>query len=129
MKFLLLLILQISLGNRFVEQFNEADKSFDTMTKEQIERAVTDSLLNDPLELRETSVGTFQQGFIAGANWRIESVWHKPTETPEDGKMVLCITKAGPFIGGPNNTGWEESVREFGITGWAYVDDLLPEEK
>lgn len=68
-------------------------------------------------------------GFIAGAKWRINSVWHPCTERPEDGKMVLAISRnQHPFIGGPNNAKWDDTIREFNITKWAYVEDLVPEE-
>lgn len=41
---------------------------------------------------------------------------------------MLAIADDGiPFIGGPDNSEWEEIARELGITAWAYVDDLVPD--
>lgn len=66
------------------------------------------------------------KGFIHGAEWRIRSVWHEVKDgLPEEGKMVLCETLCGVLIGGPGKiTG--DLVREIGIRGWAYVEDLMP---
>ena len=63
-----------------------------------------------------------------GAAWRINSVWHRTDEKPEDRRAVLATTDDGiPVIGGPDNSKWEEIARKLGITAWAYVDDLLPD--
>lgn len=116
------------------------------MTKEQIEKAATDSLLNDPLELRETSVGTFQQGFITGANWRIESVWHTVEEVPSRnlngnhyGELCLVITRDGNIdfaqacyedINGVYYFKTYSGLIELhNVKKWAYIKDLIPEEK
>ena len=53
------------------------------MTREQIEKAAKETLVNEPVEIQATKVGTFQRGFIAGSQWRINSVWHKPPENVE----------------------------------------------
>ena len=63
-----------------------------------------------------------------GAMWRINSVWHGADEKPENDRMVLGIDNGShPAICGPDNSGWEDTVRIFCITAWAYVDDLLPD--
>lgn len=134
MKFLLLLILQILLGNRFVEQFNEADKSFDSMTKEQIEQMARDysSLwAGTPIHVDDIlKKDYYEAGFEAGAEWRIESVWHQPEEIPEDEKMAICMNNNKVLIGWCRGVrGWRETVKELDIIRWVYVDDLLPEEE
>ena len=65
-------------------------------------------------------------GFMAGAEWQRNHVWHKPTEQPEESKLVLTLTSYGAFICGPNHEGWEGTVDHFKIITWAYVDDLKP---
>lgn len=66
--------------------------------------------------------------FIAGAAWRINSVWHRADERPEDNRAVLAIGEDDyPVIAGPNNEEWEGSAEHFGFTAWAYMDDLLPD--
>lgn len=71
-----------------------------------------------------------RQLFEKGAKWRIDSVWHKPEEKPEENKHAVCITGTGlPLICGPYHEHWEDTVSYIGITKWAYTDDLLPEEE
>ena len=67
-----------------------------------------------------------QKAFITGANWRINSVWHDITETPENNRVLLCITDHGYNIFGPNNSEFKEIVEYFHIKKWAYIDDLIP---
>lgn len=100
------------------------------MTQEQIENAATESLLKDPIELRETSVGTFQQGFILGAKWRIESVWHKPEEKPEESEAILTLNERNsPTLYQRGYLGdWSFIAKTYHIVRWAYINDLLPEE-
>ena len=59
------------------------------MTREQIEKAAKETLVNEPIELQATKVGAFQRGFVAGAQWRINSVWHDINEEPKEHKLVL----------------------------------------
>lgn len=59
--------------------------------------------------------------------WRINSVWHRTDEKPENDRMVLGIDNySHPAILGPDNSGWEETAKIFCVTEWAYLDDLLP---
>ena len=77
----------------------------------------------------ETSVEAnyFRDGFVEGAEWRINSVWHDASEKPQDLRMLVAINKDGfPLVCGPNNTDWEETVKVFKVAKWAYIDDLLP---
>lgn len=66
------------------------------------------------------------KAFKAGTEWQRNHVWHKPTEQPEESKLVLTLTSYGAFICGPNHEGWEGTVDHFKIITWAYVDDLKP---
>ena len=37
--------------------------------------------------------------FIAGAEWRINSIWHDASEKPKDNAMILIIDRFGfPFF-------------------------------
>lgn len=122
------------------------------MTREQIEKAAKETLVNEPIELQATKVGTFQRGFIAGAQWRINSVWHDmETEVPQvygeykdsNYPQIPCLVR------GDLSTGYGYGVRYWNVTEqcwddeecddyecdkdkieeWAYLDDLLPERK
>ena len=69
-----------------------------------------------------------KKAFIAGANWRINSVYHKASEEPESGKMALAICEGNnPVICGPYLYDWETTVEDFNIIKWAYVRDLIPD--
>ena len=76
--------------------------------------------------------GTYEyaNGFVIGAEWRINSVWHNASEIPEYGRTILAICKDGrTIICGPNNSDWGETVGIFWIDNWAYIDDLTPKEE
>ena len=102
------------------------------MTREQIEKAAKETLVNESVELQATKVGAFQRGFVAGAQWRINSVWHDNSIRPGENCDVLVETKRGiemdrydiDYNELDNGTDWEADVIR-----WAYVDDLLPERK
>lgn len=65
-------------------------------------------------------------GFVNGAEWRINSVWHDITEIPENNRELLCVTDHGCNVFGPNNTEFKEVVEYFHIKKWAYLEDLVP---
>ena len=102
------------------------------MTREQIEKAAKETLVNEPVELQATKVGVFQRGFITGAHWRINSVWHDlPNDLPKkentwillelifEGRLVyLPVEWVNDGEGAP-----KQAIR------WAYIEDLLPERK
>lgn len=96
------------------------------MTREQIEKAAMEYAERIPQsdERREYS----REDFIAGADWRINSVWHDiDKEKPMPGKHVV-------------NEHWFDFVAEdwkdldrimkkWPFKRWAYVDDLMPDGK
>ena len=94
------------------------------MTREQIERAAIKSADE---ELDDFECRGHRDGFIAGALWRINSVWHDASEKPNRNNKCLVELR----IPGRNPTyklwtwGWENSF----VTRWAYIDDLLPDRK
>lgn len=67
--------------------------------------------------------------FKAGAEWRINSVWHDAREKPDKGKLLIVedidsaydlvyfLTKSKP---------WEELSEKNHYMRWAYIEDLLP---
>lgn len=105
------------------------------MTREQIERAAKETLVNEPVEIQATKVGTFQRGFIAGAQWRINSVWHNSDEEPEERKEILVEYR---FMTSDGEIEVRREVVESlddlsdiycDVLNWAYLEDLLPERK
>ena len=115
------------------------------MTREQIEKAAKKAVQNHfqcngkyPCEERnycefynghnsafdckeDCSADDFNEGFIAGALWRINAAWHDPREEiPSCFKLLLLQDANGEIYLGytlPPN-----------ITRWAYVSDLIPDE-
>lgn len=72
----------------------------------------------------------YMQGFVDGAERLLQIVSHSPIESPEDGRMYLAIDEDGhPLVGGPNNADFKETARVLRIDTWAYVDDLIREER
>lgn len=67
------------------------------------------------------------RAFKAGAEWRINSVWHDVKEKPKNGEMIISLrSKYSPIVCGPFNFGWKETVETFGLKRWAYIEDLIP---
>ena len=102
------------------------------MTREQIEKAAGEysgSVLgfkDNPVVMNK------HKAFMAGAEWRINSVWHDNSIRPGEDCDVIVETKRGiemdrydiDYNELDNGTDWEADVIR-----WAYVGDLLPERK
>lgn len=65
--------------------------------------------------------GSYCKGFMEGAEWRINIVWHDSTEKPMPGKILLVNT----LYGGYDLCYYGEYVWNTVMT-WAYVKDLIP---
>lgn len=103
------------------------------MTREQIEKAGIDYANNKPYN--ETVLN--KNAFIAGALWRINSVFHKVSEEPKDEKFPILVEYSACGIDGFCFTVCDDALdydmrrhlRYCTVLRWAYVDDLLPERK
>lgn len=118
------------------------------MTREQIEQAAIKKLPYSDEECSDSNytlgknVG-FKRGFIAGAQWRVNSVWHKPSAYGEELKRdveVIAKTKRGyrfgkfgvvgysnEYVGFVSTSSFEYALSD--VLEYAYLDDLLPERK
>ena len=109
------------------------------MTREQIEKAAKETLVNEPVEIQATKVGAFQRGFVAGAQWRINSVWHDASEEPEQEDESILVEYEDWGIECSDYTVcddiWDYRIRlkrdgaYCTILRWAYIKDLIPERK
>ena len=109
------------------------------MTIEQIEKAAKETLVNEPVEIQATKVGAFQRGFVAGAQWRINSVWHDASEEPEQEDESILVEYEDWGIECSDYTVcddiWDYRIRlkrdgaYCTILRWAYIKDLIPERK
>lgn len=101
------------------------------MTKEHINKAV-DEYIGYPPEMDEGIETTMRRNaFKDGANWRINSVWHKPEEVPEPFIPILveCIDGYRVWLLYPDHTCvWESLAEKKKVLRWAYTDDLIPTE-
>ena len=90
------------------------------MTREQIEKAAIDYSGRDGGVTLKTEI----YAFTAGAEWRINSVWHNDLKKGKTKKPILVRFKNGLFM-------VFEDIRELkGIESevkiFAYLDDLIP---
>lgn len=104
--------------------FQNADKTIKTdqeITKKQIEKAAGNMSEHPFIEIE-------RQGFIRGAEWRINSVWHDVSERPDERRAV--IIEYGENRISLHEKGycspWKYNVEQFGFKRWAYIKDLLP---
>lgn len=96
------------------------------MKIEDIEKAAKRTI--DEYNLNPEYGSYFEHGFMEGADWRINSVWHDINEMPEDGRIIVLLGKYGTIlIYGPNMMYYKESViADGGFLKWAYKEDLIP---
>lgn len=114
------------------------------MTREQIEKAATESCVIDNSIFNPEYVPYYEHGFIDGANWRINSVWQKPSAYGEEltrNVNVIAKTTRGcyrfgkfdvvgysrEYIGFVSTSTLEYALSD--ILEYAYLEDLLPERK
>ena len=98
------------------------------MEQQTIEKAAKETLTNEHVELQATKVGTFQRGFAAGAQWRINSVWHDARkDIPEE--FIPILVERDDFTFSVNMVGGNMASCPLHWVRWAYVIDLLPERK
>ena len=82
----------------------------------------------------DSDIFSAECGFIKGASWRIESVWHDTCEIPEPGKDCLVEYKDGDGnvcarLDSRSEYEWVNACHYDKIIRWAYVSDLLPDGK
>lgn len=91
------------------------------MTREDIEKASINNIeFQGELNLGNIIENACRESFVLGANWRINIVWHKPSEEPISFCSLLLIE---------NNGGEFDLAYKFDPSttkSWAYVKDLIP---
>lgn len=70
-----------------------------------------------------------KNGFMAGAQWRINAVWHDGNEKPNKNLLVLFEYRKTYGKGYFVNFGENYDLVKNALLGWAYITDLLPERK
>jgi hypothetical protein len=99
------------------------------MTREQIEKAAKDYVMpNARIRPLMESIAA-KEGFISGAQWRINSVWHDASEKPDKNQLVVFECRKTYGRGYSVNFGENYDLLKNVVLRWAYVIDLLPERK
>ena len=95
------------------------------MTREQIEKAAIKSADE---ELDDFECRGHRDGFIAGAQWRINSVWHDDISECKDVKRWIVVEYNNGYVDVLPDIRDLDGVKDL-VVRVAYVDDLLPERK
>lgn len=91
------------------------------MNREQIEKAAGE-YSGSVLGFKDNPVVMAKhKAFAAGADWRINSVWHDVNEEPIYWKLIIRKDILGDY-----DLGCE---LKHDTISWAYLDDLVPERK
>jgi hypothetical protein len=73
-------------------------------------------------------------GFQRGVNWFKHAIWHGTDERPEEGEQILYLVTEEDEIVDAKVTitalydfiPWNEVARNFHISKWCYLADILP---
>lgn len=72
------------------------------------------------------------EAFLAGAEWRVRSIWHDPVEKPEITE-IIWVERPKNFdlmcLSDNRLEHWEERVAALRIKRWAYVKDMRLHEE
>lgn len=109
------------------EDIEKAAKDY-SIGKTYFRRSVLEEVYAEDHVLRKDNC---REDFIAGAEWRINSVWHKPCDIAEPGKDCLVEHMDGDgnvciCIDWRSEYEWVKSCHYDKILSRAYIDDLLP---
>lgn len=74
----------------------------------------------------------FFDGFVAGAKWRINSVWHDVKENPAERKIIIALSRDGcmtecDFTYDHRIFTWIDIVKSQNVIKWCYKEDILPD--
>ena len=95
------------------------------MTREDIEKAAIDYSGRDGGVTLKTEI----YAFMAGAEWRINSVWHDGSIRPDTDKGDLLVTVQGVFGKDVHFRQDAYYVLKYGCKRWAYIKDLTPDKE
>lgn len=70
-----------------------------------------------------------KSSFIAGATYRINSVWHDATEIPPHNAHVLVRFRSGSMTTWYVDKNIRHTFEKFDAIAWAYVEDIIPNKE
>ena len=91
------------------------------MNRETIEKAAEEYVMGNS--------ASYVECFEAGANWRINVVWHDVEKKPNKNQLVLFECRKTYGKGYSVNFGENYELMKNVIVRWAYIIDLLPDRK
>lgn len=100
------------------------------MTKEQIEKAAIEYA--ESIAQSDERKMYCEEDFKAGANWRIESVYHGNTVRPDCDAYVLIEDIYGNIYDDKyyaDDDEFESGIEWKELKRWAYIKDLIPMEE
>lgn len=76
----------------------------------------------------ETSVESeyFCAGFVEGADWRINSIWHDVNEKPRRNTWYIAQIGNDAFDTFTDSENWDNYALGLNMIRWAYIEDLIP---
>lgn len=116
------------------------NQAADLEIRDTVSRLIDDSAINYEESnyeagRRDALIDNGKALFIAGAEWRIDSVWHNANKEPKHGEYFLYEnvvhayhvdgiypSEDEPFV-------WGDYVKDWGLIRWAYIKDLVPNIK
>lgn len=99
------------------------------MKREDIEKAAGDYSGSSLGFADNNSVMAKHKAFADGAQWRINTAWHKVNEEPTEKKVLVVIDEYGNISQSLFMVGvdaWKDFVEDADIVNWCYKEDLLP---
>lgn len=112
------------------------------MKREDIDKAASDYAEENSWYPGETSYESdiiaieesFADAFKAGAEWRINSVWHDASEPPITGKEALVKYMTGDLkikyrVDVFCSNEWKEMCHYDKLIQFAYIEDLIPSKE
>lgn len=107
------------------------------MRKENIEHAAREHARQNFPTIESASMyrtgktAGYISGFIDGAQWVINSVWHDANEIPNKAERMILLERDGSIllVKYACLPDWKGFTNGNNIVAWAYWDDLLPERK
>ena len=76
--------------------------------------------------------------FVRGARWadehpNIENLWHDVSEKPKGNSEIMVQWRIKENTGcetfhTPSYANWTNFLEKYGVSRWAYIDDLLPKQ-
>lgn len=81
------------------------------------------------VKLPEEYNAGYTQGFLEGAEWRLNSIWHDVSEVPKKkGYILVQINELYPIyvVWSITSIDWCKTAERANAFKWAYIEDLLP---